>query len=146
MREPLACLSGGTVLVSLSDLFESPRNAHVKRIWPVDICGTITPMLVHPEPRGRVFSHVRLERIPACLRNLSMCHFGRLFDLWVEDHPSGSGSQCAGMIGAPVSSCSQACAEVTLVCSPKQSITTPCLGRTVRSTSSAVRPFRRSVL
>src|SRR4029450_11538874 len=91
MREPLACLPDGTVLVSLSDLFESPRNAHVKRIWPVDICGTITPMLVHPEPRGGGFSHVRLERIPACLRNLSMCHFGRLFDLWVEDHPIGAG-------------------------------------------------------
>src|SRR5438552_3163872 len=50
-------------------------------------------MFVHPEPGRRVFSHIRLERIPAGLRDLLMGHPGRIVDLWMENNAITSSRQ-----------------------------------------------------
>src|SRR6266581_2164695 len=103
----------GLSAVSLKHLVEAPHNVRVTGVRPVGICGAIAPMFVHPEPGRGIFPHVRLERIPTGLRDLSQRHVLRGVDLAMKNH----------------------------------SITTaPSSGGTVRSTSNAVRPFRRSTL
>ena len=50
-------------------------------------------MFVHPEPGRRVPSNVRLERIPARLRDLLMIHPSRVLDLRMNDNPVTSARQ-----------------------------------------------------
>src|SRR4030095_7237747 len=74
-------------LIPQEDLFEAPRNVCIKRIRLGGFCRLVTPMFVHPEPWGRISSHIRLKCVPACLRDLLMRHPGGVVDLRVEDHP-----------------------------------------------------------
>src|SRR5438128_881404 len=75
------CLS----LFSLKHVVEWPQKIRIKWVRPVGVCRKVTPMLVHPEPGRRILSHIRLEGIPACLRNLLMGQPGGVADFRMKN-------------------------------------------------------------
>ena len=116
-----------TVVIAVEHIFEGSVEICIEWVKPVRLCRKVAPMFIHPEPGRWVLSYVRFKRIPTCLRDLLMSHPDCVADLGMKDKPVapfGSGSQCAGMMGTPVRSLNQACAEVTHVFNPKQSIAT----------------------
>src|SRR6266404_1707056 len=42
-------------------IFEGSEKICVEGIRPVRLCGKVAPVLVHPEPRRRVLSHIRFK-------------------------------------------------------------------------------------
>src|SRR5437588_10477537 len=73
-------------LISLKHLVESPHNVRVKGIRPFGICGTITPMFIHPKPGRWIFPDHRFEAVPAGLRHLLMIHLRPDLKFLVQDH------------------------------------------------------------
>jgi len=134
----------------LEHVLERSEKICVNWIRPIRVCGQVPPVLVHPEPGRRVFLGVWFKGIPTRLCDLLMSHFSGALDLGMEDYPVASirqrlamrwDNRDAGLLMEP------GMCESHASFNPKQSIATaPCVGGTVRSTSSAVRPFRRSTL
>ena len=73
-------------MVALKNVFERSQKICVERIRPVGFCRKVAPVLVHPEPGRWVFSHIRLEGIPASLRDLLQRHRFRAVDLAMKNH------------------------------------------------------------
>src|SRR2546423_10645994 len=74
-------------------------EVRVKRIWPVRVRRPVAPVFIHPEPRRRIFSHIRLERIPTGLRNLLQTHSGGVRDQGMRHHAITSIGQRLAMRG-----------------------------------------------
>ena len=85
--------------VALEHFIERSEKICIGRIRPVGVCREVAPMFVHPEPGRRIFSHIRLERIPTSLGDLLVRHLGGSFDLWVKNYSVTSVRQRLAMRG-----------------------------------------------